>query len=90
MAKMRIAPEERPRVKVECLRLLTTFRLDPARLRVIGVFVDTYLRLSAEEERVFHEMLTTIQPTEQEEVMELMTSWEEKGLQRGLREGRRS
>jgi hypothetical protein len=88
MAKMQIVPEERPRVKLECLRLLTTLRLDPARMTVIGVFMDTYVRLSADEERVFQEAFTTIQPTEQEGVMELMTSWEEKGVQRGRQEGR--
>jgi hypothetical protein len=87
MAKMQIAPEERPRVKLECLRLLTTLRLDPARMTVIGVFVDTYLRLNAMEERVFHEELATIHPGEQEDMMELMTRWEEQGLQRVRHEG---
>jgi hypothetical protein len=32
MARMGMAPEERPRVKLECLRLLVTLRLDPARM----------------------------------------------------------
>ena len=35
------------RVKLECLRLLATLRLDPARMQLISGFVDTYLRLSA-------------------------------------------
>jgi len=30
MAKMNIAPKDRPRVKSECLRLLATLQLDPA------------------------------------------------------------
>ncbi len=34
MAKMNITPEERPQVKAECLRLLTTLRLDPARMQL--------------------------------------------------------
>lgn len=33
MAKMKIQPEERPKVKAECLRLLATLKLDPARRR---------------------------------------------------------
>lgn len=53
MAKMRVAPRDRPRVKLECLRLLTTLRLDLARVRLISGFVDTYLRLNAEEELLF-------------------------------------
>ncbi|MDQ2687409.1 MAG: Rpn family recombination-promoting nuclease/putative transposase, partial [Armatimonadota bacterium] len=42
MAKMRIAPADRPRVKLECLRLLATLRLDPARTQLISGFVDSY------------------------------------------------
>jgi predicted transposase/invertase (TIGR01784 family) len=44
MAKMQIAPEDRPKVKAECLRLLVTLQLDPARTRLISQFVDTYTR----------------------------------------------
>ena len=47
MSKMRIAPADRPRVKLECLRLLTTLRLDPARVHLISGFIDTYLHLNA-------------------------------------------
>jgi hypothetical protein len=42
-----MAIEDRPRVKLECLRLLATLRLNPARMRLISGFVDTYLRLNA-------------------------------------------
>jgi hypothetical protein len=31
MTKMRIAPGDRPRVKLECLRMLATLKLDKAR-----------------------------------------------------------
>jgi Putative transposase, YhgA-like len=41
MAKMKIDVADRPRVKVECLRLLATLRLDPARSQLISGFVDT-------------------------------------------------
>jgi hypothetical protein len=41
MSKMRIAPVDRPKVKAECLRLLVTLCLDPARTRLISGFVDT-------------------------------------------------
>ena len=77
MAKMRIKPQDKPRVKAECLRLLATLRLDPARMRMISGFVDTYLRLNATEEQAFRTELDRIGLTEQEQVMEIVTSWME-------------
>jgi hypothetical protein len=53
VAKMRIAARDRPRVKLECLRLLATLRLNPAKARLIAGFVHTYLRLNAAENLVF-------------------------------------
>jgi predicted transposase YdaD len=79
MAKMRIAPADRPRVKTECLRLLTTLRLDPARTQLISGFVDTYLRLNAQEEEVFIEEIGKLEATEREDIMQIVTSWMEQG-----------
>lgn len=62
MAKMGIAKEERAKVKLECLRLLTTLKLDPARMQLISGFIDTYLRLNEEEEKLFQEQLTVLKP----------------------------
>ena len=84
MAKMKIAESERVQVKIECLRLLATLKLDAARMQLISGFVDTYLRLSAEEERRFLAQVSTIKPdNRREEVMEIVTSWMEQGLQQG-------
>lgn len=41
MAKMKIAHSDWPKVKLECLRLLATPKLDPARSHLIGGFIDT-------------------------------------------------
>ena len=79
MAKMAMAPAERPRVKLECLRLLANLRLDPAREQLISGFIDTYLRLNAEETAQLQTELATIQPEEQETVMKIVTSWMEEG-----------
>src|SRR4051794_7565177 len=87
MAKMRIAPEERPRVKLECLRLLATLKLDRARMQLISGFVDSYLRLNAQEQQTFTKGLAEIAPAEQETVMEITTSWTEEGIQIGRRQG---
>ncbi len=80
MAKMKIAKQDRPRVKLECLRLLATLRLDPARMKLISGFVDTYLRLNAEEEVQLKSQVNTLQSEEREEVMEIVTSWMEQGI----------
>jgi hypothetical protein len=53
MANMNNAPEDRPRVKLECLRIIAPLKLDPARVRLLSGFVDSYLRLNAAEQEVF-------------------------------------
>jgi len=88
MAKMAIDPKDRPRVKAECLRLLVTLKLDPARSRFISGFIDTYLRLRQEELPIFDHLIhTEFLPTEQEQAMELTTSWKEEGIQLGIQQG---
>jgi predicted transposase/invertase (TIGR01784 family) len=87
MAKMKINPADRPRVKVECLRLLATLRLDPARTRLISGFVDTYLRLTVQEEQVFQGEVGTLETTEREDIMQIVTSWMEQGIAEGERRG---
>ncbi|MEH2221837.1 DUF4351 domain-containing protein [Nostoc sp.] len=83
MAKMNIAPKERPRVKSECLRLLATLQLDPARTQLISGFIDTYLRLNAQEEEIFQTEIAQFEPTQQQVVMQIVTSWMEEGIQQG-------
>jgi predicted transposase YdaD len=88
MAKMAMKPEERPRVKLECLRLLATLRLDRARMQLISGFIDTYLQLSGAEERVFRINAEKTPTRERKKVMEIVTSWMREGLRRGRQEGR--
>ena len=83
MAKMQIAPADRPKVKAECLRLLVTLKLDPARMQLISGFIDTYLNLNELEERVFREQIGTIELEKREEVMQIVTSWMRTGIQQG-------
>ncbi len=87
MSKMQIAPEDRPRVKLECLRLLATLQLDPARMQLISGFIDTYLRLNKQEQERFEEVLSTIEAAQREPVMQIVTSWMEQGLEQGLNLG---
>jgi Domain of unknown function (DUF4351) len=84
MSKMQIAPEDRPRVKVECLRLLVTLQLDPARMTLISGFIDAYLRLNEQEESQFSAQIGRIRPVEQRgQVMQIVTSWMERGIEQG-------
>ncbi len=74
MAKLNIAPEDRPMAKFKCLRLLATLPLAPARTQLISGFIDTYLRLSAEEEEIFRGEIGTLELEERENVMQIVTS----------------
>jgi hypothetical protein len=72
-------------VKAECLRLLAALRLDLARTRLISGFVDTDLCLNATEEQVFQAEIDTIDSPEREEVMQIVTSWMQQGIEQGTR-----
>ena len=82
MAKMKIDQNDRPKVKAECLRLMVTLKLDPAKSRLISKFVDTYLRLNAKDEDRFQVELGKLEPQQKEAIMQATTSWEEKGIEK--------
>ncbi|MBH8555232.1 Rpn family recombination-promoting nuclease/putative transposase [Nostocaceae cyanobacterium CENA357] len=90
MSKMNIPKEERPQVKAECLRLLTTLKLDPARMQLISGFVDVYLNLNMTEEEVFKATVDRMGLTNEEVYMEIVTSWKREGLREGRQEERRA
>jgi len=56
-------------------------------MQLISGLVDTYLRLSTEEEQRFRAELDKIALEEQEGVMQIVTSWLEEGRQQGLQQG---
>jgi Domain of unknown function (DUF4351) len=85
MAKMRIKRQDRPRVKLECLKQMAQLRLNPAQAKMVSGFVDTYLRLEGQEEHVFQAELDRIDPSEKRGVMEVVTSWMEQGIEVGER-----
>lgn len=88
MAKMNIAAKDRRRVKFECLRLLATLRLDPAKMQLISGFIDTYLRLSSQEERLLRADIARMEPNEREVIMRIVTSWMEEGIEQGKQQGK--
>ena len=89
MAKMKMARGDSPKLKLECLRKLAKLELDDERARLISCYVDTYLKLDAREEREYTVALNRVEPQVKERVMELTTSWMEKGRKEGRNEGRK-
>lgn len=87
MAKMDFKPEERVRVKLECLRMLVTLQLNPAKIELISGFIDTYLRLNTTEEQELNTELKQANLVEEEQIMEIVTSWMEKGIEQGIEQG---
>ncbi|MGL6341906.1 MAG: Rpn family recombination-promoting nuclease/putative transposase [Waterburya sp.] len=83
MAKMKISPQDRPQVKAECLRLMVTLKLDPAKMQLISGFIDTYLNLNPDEEQIFQTQLNTMEIKQREQIMEITTSWKEEGRLEG-------
>lgn len=76
---MKIEPQDRAKVKAECLRLMVSLKLNPAKIQLISRFVDSYLRLSSQEETIFQSELSKMRLEEKEQIMQITTSWEEKG-----------
>jgi hypothetical protein len=87
MSKMRIAPEDRPRVKLECLRLIVTLRLDAARSHLIAGFVRSYLKLTREERVFFDREMQGMPAQEREEMITISDEWTELGMERGIERG---
>jgi hypothetical protein len=84
MSKMKIEKKDRAKVKVECLRAIATLKLDPARVSILSGFVDTYLNLNQLEVVEFEREVASIKKeTEKEKVMQIVTSWMEKGMEQG-------
>ncbi|MBX3168631.1 MAG: hypothetical protein KF760_14540 [Candidatus Eremiobacteraeota bacterium] len=87
MARMKIRKADRPRVKLQCLRLLVTLRLDRRRSGLIAHFVHSYLRLNQDEVRIYREALELTPMGERQEIMQYTNEWIEQGLAEGLRRG---
>jgi hypothetical protein len=87
LPKMGMEHHERPVVLLSSLRLLARLGLDAARKRLVSGFINTYLRLTKQEEAQFQEELAKLSPHERDDTMELTTTWKEEGLQEGWQKG---
>jgi hypothetical protein len=57
LSKSSYQPSERLAVRLGFLRQLARLQLDPARMELVTAFFDSYLELTAEEERLLEEKL---------------------------------
>jgi predicted transposase/invertase (TIGR01784 family) len=87
LSKMGFNQEERVKVKLEFMRMLARMKLDPARTELLGGFFESYLKLNREEESEYHLELAKIDRKEAEAIMQITTSWHEKGRAEGIKEG---
>lgn len=88
MSRMKIARKDRPRVKLQCLRMLATLKVEPAKSALISRFIDTYLKLNTTEVRIFDQGVEKLPQEERQAVMRITTSWKEEGRHEGQLEGR--
>jgi hypothetical protein len=58
-------------------------------MRLIGVFVDSYLKLDTREQARFDRSMerVSLTPVEKEKIVEYTTSWEQAGIEKGLAQG---
>jgi len=87
MAKMKIEPQDRPKVLIQCARMLATLKLDVARSELIWTFAESYLKLTVEETKQYQREFSELPPDEQEIAMQLISSFRKEGIQQGLHEG---
>ena len=87
MSRMRIAPKDRPAVKLASLRQLRRLGLEHSKAMLISAFLDNYLELDPKEEAVFRAELSQLAQEEQQTIMKITTSWKEEGRAEGLIEG---
>jgi Putative transposase, YhgA-like len=69
------------------LRIMLDLKFDPARMRLLTVFFESYMQLSASEENLAYSEFIKQYPQEEGTLMEWLTSHEKKGFQKGLIEG---
>ena len=86
MARMKIAPGDKPKVALELLRIVATLRLDPARTQLLKQFVTSYLALTPQERIVYNADLERLDVAEKRAIVQVVDMWEEAGIAKGRRQ----
>ncbi len=89
MSKMNIAFEDRVKVKVEMLRLFSTMKLNREKMTLVARLMNSYLRLTSEEQRKVRANIKQFEPKRKKVVMEYMNIWEKDGFDKGIKQGLR-
>ncbi|SFM18857.1 RpnC/YadD family protein [Salibacterium qingdaonense] len=87
LSKMGYNEKEKIQVKKEFLRMMVRMNIDPAHFTLLTGFFETYLTLTPSEEEQLREEVKTMEKQESDKVMELMVSYEKKGLEKGKEQG---
>lgn len=87
MVKMQIPEDERVKVRLECLRLIVTLKLDPARSQLISGFVRTYLQMTRLELVELQREVGLLPQEELNTMLTLTNEWIELGEERGIEQG---
>lgn len=94
LSKMGYKQTERIQVKKEFLRMLARMELNPAKMKLVFGFFESYMKLNKMEEETLMESLRESKDESLEEFVEkLPNSWRDKGLREGrevgIKEGRK-
>lgn len=87
MSKMKIAPGDRPIVKLDCLRMTSVLNLSPPKSQLISGIVHTYLKLTVEENVAFTRNFEALSPEEKKPMLQLTNEWIEAGIEEGMEKG---
>lgn len=90
ISKMDYTDEEKITLKIEFSRMMANMSLDMARSTMLTAFFETYVKLTEEEEVIYRDRLKTeLNQQEVEKLIELTTSYHEKGREEGRKEGKK-
>ncbi|MGJ9384372.1 Rpn family recombination-promoting nuclease/putative transposase [Salipaludibacillus sp. CF4.18] len=84
LSKMGYTKDERVEVKKEFLRMIVKMNIDMARQTLITGFFETYIKLTPSEEEQLMSEVKQMDKKEGEKVMEVMVSYERKGMEKGV------
>ncbi|AGE21877.1 hypothetical protein GHH_c13400 [Geobacillus sp. GHH01] len=89
LSKMGYTESERIELKKQFLRMLVRLELDEAKQRLLLGFFETYVKLSDEEEQRLRNEVNQMETKEKEKVLELLISYEQKGIEKGIQKGKK-
>ena len=81
MAKMELDKKQRAKLKADFLNLVLRCRINPARENVLLNFIEKYVILNREEQKVYKQLTETDE--KYLEVKKMITVYEEKGIEKG-------